>query len=202
MAGARWSVAAAAAASGVVGGIVGVFLAGAAPSPAAGAPSVDLGAVVRELAGLRQVLEGESVARPASNPARGGPARSSPERDVAPAGGTVEVESDARLSALESRLDALEATIVAVAAAPRGALRIEAPRDATRAVPFPAREEVSTLDFSKKHRFWTAQEVVDQYGLPDHMSINPHGERVWGFDHGGATLEFVLHDGVVARVEW
>jgi len=34
------------------------------------------------------------------------------------------------------------------------------------------------------------------------MSINPHGEHVWFYPHGDRGLEFVFHDGFVARTEW
>ena len=44
--------------------------------------------------------------------------------------------------------------------------------------------------------------MVDAYGLPEEMSVNPHGEFVWSYPEGDDDLEFVFHEGALVRVEW
>lgn len=153
-------------------------------------------ALVTELRGIREVLERlEAV----------GPATRSIEVPVGEEGATANAPSDSWVAALGTRLGALEEKLAAsatAAAEPRAAPPIRLPSESFEPAPLPSHADVSTREFSKRHYFWSMQQVVDAYGLPEEMTINPHGEHIWGYEHGGETLEFVLHDGYVARVEW
>lgn len=150
--------------------------------------------IAAELRLLRQALE-----RPA------GPAAT---RSLVPAGDAAGVgdtrawfeQLDQRLAALADRQAAAAGKIDA--AASHDPTRLALPTADFQPTPFPGREEMSTRDFSRRHMFWTYQQVLDAYGLPEQMSTNPHGEHIWAYPHGDTHLEFVFHTGMLSRVEW
>lgn len=175
---------------------VGVVIGSVLPQPAAPAAASETPAVdqqwgselVAELRSLRELLARERSVIPireaVSSPSVATPATLDP------------AVFESFFAALDERLAQMASS------AGRFAQPVAPPNESFEPRPFPVREEISTRDFSKRHLFWSYQQVVDAYGLADTMSINPHGEHIWGYQHGDATLEFVFHEGYVARVEW
>ena len=178
--------------AGLIGGAVIGWAAHPAekPSPTS-SPSVLDDAVGRELvAELRALREHLTRTRPDT------PTRSPAVVENPAAPSTLDI------AVFEEFFNALDARLATLVDASGSRRRVSPPSDSFEPRPFPVREEISTKDFSRRHLFWSFQQVVDAYGVADTMSINPHGEHIWGYERGDATLEFVFHDGYVARVEW
>jgi len=91
--------------------------------------------------------------------------RAAPARAVEPgeSPGTAGLES--WFTQLDERLAALAS---AATAGGEGALArpVRFPHERFEPTPFPMLDEVSTRDFSKRHLFWSFQQVVDAYGPP------------------------------------
>lgn len=174
--------------------------------PSAAGDSIASRALVDELRRLREVVQdGRDAALTRVDPA--GPA-------VVTAADAASVPRE-RLSPWFEQLDQRLAALVDVlasagrqgSATPPAALAgtlSELVLDHEGAEPevFPPQEDFSTMGFSKRHVLWREQQVLDAYGVPDAMSVNPHGELIWSYFEGDDDLEFVFYDGRVLRVEW
>ena len=63
-----------------------------------------------------------------------------------------------------------------------------------------AREENdATRPLWRRHAFWTCQQVLDAYGLPDQIEAGD-GMMGWYYDTGERTLHFEFHEGMLVNL--
>jgi len=148
---------------------------------------------------LGSQLEGLSRTSPAPAP--------SPQQPLAPSGEDHAIRDLIDVAMVLGRLEdiakLLEARIGQATSAFPGssplplldATRTPADRSALIAL---ATEENDQRQVWKRHAFWTCQQVLDAYGLPDQIETGD-GSMGWYYDTGERTVHFVFYEGMLVN---
>ncbi|HZL99590.1 MAG TPA: hypothetical protein VFD43_04985 [Planctomycetota bacterium] len=157
-----------------------------------------LDAAVRALGGQVAIL-GQGAQPP------GPPAEPLDVPDAAGAGAAASPDLSALLARLDDVALLLQAQAAAGSSAFAGSLPLP-PLDATRGTPdrsalvaLALEENDQTRQIWRRHAFWTCQQVLDAYGLPDQIEAGD-ATMGWYYDTGQRMVHFVFHEGMLINV--
>jgi hypothetical protein len=194
-------------AGGLGGAAVAVIVSGHGGA-GAGAGDSDLPKAIASLERTVAAL-GERVAATSKAPALpGAPAGAPPIEPLAPGAGERDDADVVAVSQLVSRLDDIAKLLESRAAAGQGfpgsgPLPLldptRAPADRSALIALANEENDASRPLWRRHAFWTCQQVIDAYGLPDQIEYGD-GSMGWYYDTGQRTIHFVFYEGMLINI--
>jgi len=191
--------------AGALGGAAVAVIVSGRGGAGAGAGDSDLPKAIASLERTVDALAEQLAASSRESAATG----AAPVEPLAAGGaGQPDVADSVAVSQLVTRLDTiaklLEARVVAGQGFPGSAPL--PPLDSTHATPDRnaliqlAREENDAArPLWRRHAFWTCQQVLDAYGLPDQIEAGD-GTMGWYYDTGERTVHFQFADGMLINI--
>jgi hypothetical protein len=74
-----------------------------------------------------------------------------------------------------------------------------APADRSALIALANEENDASRPLWRRHAFWTCQQVIDAYGLPDQIEYGD-GSMGWYYDTGQRTIHFVFYEGMLINI--